>query len=103
MTLPDDLAATIEIANDSAQLVYSYFGGDQIDVRDKGVGDVVTAADMASESLILDRLKRRFPSDGVVGEEGTEIGGSSGRNWYVDPLDGTLNFSRALPIWCVSM
>jgi myo-inositol-1(or 4)-monophosphatase len=103
MTLQDDLTASIEIATDAADLVHSYFGGDRIDVRAKGVGDVVTAADTASESLILDRLKRRFPHDGVVGEEGTRVPGGSGRNWYVDPLDGTLNFSRGVPIWCVSM
>jgi myo-inositol-1(or 4)-monophosphatase len=103
MTLQDELATTIEIATDAAALVLSYFGGERVEVRAKGVGDVVTAADTASESLILARLQRAFPHDGVVGEEGTSIRGNSGRRWYVDPLDGTLNFSRGLPIWCVSM
>jgi myo-inositol-1(or 4)-monophosphatase len=103
MTLIDELAATIEIATDAAKLVHAYVGGDRIDVRAKGVGDVVTAADTASESLILERLKAAFPDDGVLGEEGSNVQGTSGRTWHIDPLDGTLNFSRGVPIWCVSM
>jgi len=103
MTLQDELAATIDIAIEAAELVLSYFGSDRIDIRAKGVGDVVTAADTASEALILKRLREAFPDDGVVGEEGANTQGTSNRTWYVDPLDGTLNFSRNLPIWCVSM
>lgn len=103
MLVPDELAATVGIAKEAAELVLSYFGGDHVDVRAKGVGDVVTAADTASETLILSRLKEWFPEDGVVGEEGGNARSRSGRTWYVDPLDGTLNFSRSLPIWCVSL
>jgi myo-inositol-1(or 4)-monophosphatase len=99
----DELAATIEIATEAAQLVLSYFGGDNVDAQAKGVGDVVTAADTASETLIVSRLKANFPEDGIVGEEGASVEGKSGRTWYVDPLDGTLNFSRSVPVWCVSL
>jgi myo-inositol-1(or 4)-monophosphatase len=98
-----ELAATIEIATEAAELVLSYAESGQLDVRAKGVGDVVTAADTASEALIMRRLGETFSDDGVVGEEGARVRGTSGRQWYVDPLDGTLNFSRNLPIWCVSM
>src|SRR5450759_5126292 len=101
--MQDELAATVETATEAAQLVLSYFGGDHIDTRAKGVGDVVTAADTASETLILSRLGDRFPDDGIVGEEGGSVLSRSGRTWYVDPLDGTLNFSRAVPTWCVSL
>jgi myo-inositol-1(or 4)-monophosphatase len=101
--MQNELAASVDIATEAADLVLSYFGGDQVDVQAKGVGDVVTAADTASERLILRRLREVFPEDGVVGEEGTSIQGNSGRTWYVDPLDGTLNFARGLPIWCVSL
>lgn len=103
MTLEDELAATIDIATRAADLVLSYVGSDRVDVRAKGIGDVVTAADTAAESFILERLRTKFQGDGVVGEEGASIEGRSGRTWYVDPLDGTLNFSRNLPIWCVSL
>ena len=101
--MQDELAATIDIATEAAELVLSYVGGNDLDVQAKGVGDVVTAADTASESLIASRLKELFPDDGVVGEEGANVQSASGRTWYVDPLDGTVNFSRSLPLWCVSL
>lgn len=103
MVLQDGLATTVQIATEAAELVLSYFGTDRIDAQAKGIGDVVTAADTASESFILGRLREAFPGDGVVGEEGGEVRTKSGRTWYVDPLDGTLNFAHGVPIWCVSM
>lgn len=103
MTVRTELDAAIQIASESAELVRSYFGTDRINVQAKGIGDVVTAADTASEALVLRRLAESFPRDGVVGEEGASRAGTSGRMWYVDPLDGTLNFSRSIPLWCVSI
>jgi myo-inositol-1(or 4)-monophosphatase len=103
MPVQDELAATIDIATEAAELVLSYVGGDRLAVQAKGVGDVVTAADIASETLIASRLRELFPDDGVVGEEGASIQSTSGRTWYVDPLDGTMNFSRSVPLWCVSL
>jgi myo-inositol-1(or 4)-monophosphatase len=99
----DELAATVQIAEEAGQLVLQYFASDEVDVQAKGVRDVVTAADLASEQLIKRRLRQVFPDDGMVGEEGTDVPGTSGRLWYVDPLDGTLNYSRGIPIWCVSL
>ena len=65
------------------------------------VSDVVTAADRAAEALIVDRLRAARPGDGLVGEEGTdEPAGQSGRTWFIDPVDGTYNFTRGLPMWC---
>jgi myo-inositol-1(or 4)-monophosphatase len=65
------------------------------------VSDVVTAADRAAEALIVDRLRAARPGDGLVGEEGTdEPAGRGGRTWFIDPVDGTYNFTRGLPMWC---
>jgi myo-inositol-1(or 4)-monophosphatase len=65
------------------------------------VSDVVTAADRAAEALIVDRLRAARPGDGLVGEEGTdEPAGQGGRTWFIDPVDGTYNFTRGLPMWC---
>lgn len=103
MDAKQELAAAVDIAREAAELVRSYFSTDRVDTRAKGVRDVVTAADLASERLILERLAERFPTDGIVGEEGAATRPESTRRWYVDPLDGTLNYSRGLPVWCVSM
>ena len=103
VTLADELATAVAFTTEASDLVHSYFGTDRMDVMAKGVGDVVTAADTAAETFLLDRIRETFPEDGVVGEEGARVDGRSGRTWHVDPLDGTLNFSRGLPIWCVSV
>lgn len=54
--------------------------------------DVVTAVDLASEQLIRRRLLTARPDDGFVGEEGDDVCGSSGVEWVVDPIDGTVNY-----------
>ncbi|QSG06786.1 inositol monophosphatase family protein [Halapricum desulfuricans] len=68
------------------------------------VNDMVTVADQASQDAILDVLKSAFPDDSVVGEEGTgEHYSGHGREWVVDPIDGTANFAVGLPYYCVSI
>jgi myo-inositol-1(or 4)-monophosphatase len=65
------------------------------------VSDVVSAADRAAEELIVSRLRAERPSDGLVGEEGTNE--PSSRTWFIDPVDGTYNFLSGLPFWCSAM
>lgn len=67
----------------------------------KGPQDFLTVVDGAVERLIIDRLRRAFPGDRFVGEEG---GGSYGRRtWVIDPIDGTSNFARGIPHFCTSI
>ncbi|MBE2319472.1 inositol monophosphatase [Solirubrobacter sp. CPCC 204708] len=65
--------------------------------------DLVSEADHAAEHLIRERLAAARPEDGVLGEEGGDVEGSSGIRWVVDPLDGTINFLFGIPQWCVSI
>ena len=65
--------------------------------------DLVTAADQASERLILERLAVARPEDGVLAEESGTKPGSSGLRWVVDPLDGTTNFLYGFPAFAVSI
>jgi myo-inositol-1(or 4)-monophosphatase len=65
--------------------------------------DLVSEADLAAEEAIKALLARRRPDDGFVGEEGGEEQGTSGLDWVVDPLDGTVNFLFGIPQWCVSV
>jgi myo-inositol-1(or 4)-monophosphatase len=65
--------------------------------------DLVSEADVAAERLIRERLFAVRPDDGMVGEEGSDIAGTSGLRWVVDPLDGTVNFLFGIPQWCVSV
>jgi myo-inositol-1(or 4)-monophosphatase len=65
--------------------------------------DLVSEADLASERAIRALLAKRRPEDGFVGEEGGSEDGTSGLEWVVDPLDGTVNFLFGIPQWCVSV
>jgi myo-inositol-1(or 4)-monophosphatase len=103
MDLREELSAATKIAREAGSIALSYFQTNRIESRAKGDRDVVTAADFASEAHIQQRLQELFPADGFIGEEGDEVSGRSGRRWCVDPVDGTVNFSREIPIWCVSI
>lgn len=62
------------------------------------VSDVVSAADHAAEDLVVRRLAKARPVDGLIGEEGHAKAGA--RTWYIDPVDGTYNFLSGIPYWC---
>ena len=64
------------------------------------VSDVVTAADHAAEAYVLAQLQRCRPEDGILGEEGASVQGTSGRTWVIDPVDGTYNFLHGSTYWC---
>jgi myo-inositol-1(or 4)-monophosphatase len=80
----------------------SYFAR-RIAFEYKGEVDLVTEADRASEKLIVERLRARWPEYGIVGEEGTRSDMEADYLWYVDPLDGTTNFAHGFPVFCVSI
>ena len=67
------------------------------------VSDVVTAADHAAEAYVLEQLRRCRPDDGILGEEGASVEGSSGRTWVIDPVDGTYNFLHGSTYWCSAL
>ena len=69
----------------------------------KGDFDLVTEADRASEKLIVERLKARFPDHGILAEEGSGHESPSEYRWYVDPLDGTTNFAHGYPVYNVTL
>jgi myo-inositol-1(or 4)-monophosphatase len=65
--------------------------------------DVVTEADRAAEALVKERLLGARPDDGLVGEEGDDLPGTSGVVWIVDPIDGTVNYLYGHPHYAVSI
>ncbi|MCC6553137.1 MAG: inositol monophosphatase [Polyangiaceae bacterium] len=71
-------------------------------VTEKSPNDLVSDADRAAEAVLRAELGSRFPQHGFLGEE-TGASGHGARRWVVDPLDGTLNFVRGFPHWCVSV
>src|SRR5258706_2089837 len=67
----------------------------------KGRHDVVTEMDREVERFIRSALASRFPHDSIIGEE--EGGGAGDHLWLIDPIDGTANYARGLPRYCVSI
>ena len=74
----------------------------QVDTKSTGT-DMVTEMDHAAEARILELILGARPDDGFLGEEGTDLPGTSGVRWVVDPLDGTTNYLYALPGFAVSI
>ena len=78
----------LEIQNDLGEVHY------------KSKKDVVTRADIASEKLIVEGIRKAFPEHSIRTEEAGIIEGSDPRfRWIIDPVDGTVNFSRGIPLW----
>ena len=69
----------------------------------KGVRDIVTEVDHASEALIRAALAERFPGDGFFGEESGQATAGARRTWVCDPIDGTINYANGIPFFCVSL
>jgi myo-inositol-1(or 4)-monophosphatase len=69
----------------------------------KGVIDLVTEVDHQSEEFLLGEIRRDFPDHHIVSEESGIIQGNDQNIWYVDPLDGTVNYAHHIPIFCVSI
>ena len=68
-------------------------------VDTKTDGSEVTAADRAAERHIREYLAKNHPDDAILGEEEGEQGGSTGRRWIIDPIDGTRGFVRGVPLY----
>ena len=72
------------------------------DVQFKGVIDLVTEIDHQSEKYLLGEISRRWPDSQFIAEESGESGHGE-LTWYIDPLDGTVNYAHGIPIFCVSI
>ena len=94
--------AMAEIAREAGALLMVHFAR-HVKIEYKGDADLVTVADRTSEALIRERIKARWPSHDILGEEGGLQDTGSDYRWYVDPLDGTTNFAHSFPVFCVSM
>jgi myo-inositol-1(or 4)-monophosphatase len=69
----------------------------------KGAIDLVTDVDRQAEEFIIEKILTRHPGHRIVAEESGETAGEAGSTWYVDPMDGTVNFSHGFPVFCVSI
>ena len=92
------LSFALTCCDEADAIALASFRTDQA-VDTKADGSFVTAADQAIERLIRGRIADTFPTHGVVGEEYGSVTGGSDVRWYLDPIDGTHNFMRGVPLF----
>ena len=95
----DDLALALRIAAAADAVTMARFNARDLVVETKPDLTPVSDADRAVELLVRELVATERAHDGVLGEEYPELVGSSGRRWIVDPVDGTKNFVRGVPVW----
>ncbi|MFK7778277.1 MAG: inositol monophosphatase family protein [Gimesia sp.] len=77
---------------------------DKFRVSEKARADLVTDADFASQTAIVNHISEQFPTHHMLGEEGlSRVDGESDYRWVIDPLDGTSNYVHGFPYYCVSI
>jgi histidinol-phosphatase len=94
-----DLELALELADLADPLALGRFRDHDLLVETKADLTPVTEADRAVEEAIAQRLARDRPADGVLGEEHGVRAANGDRRWIVDPIDGTRNYSRGIPVW----
>ncbi len=98
-------AVCIEAVREAAALLKTYFRA-PLDVafKEKGEQSPVTEADQRSEAMLREALARAFPDHGIIGEEQDDVvNAGADYIWFLDPLDGTTNFTAGLPAFAISM
>lgn len=102
--MTDLLSIAESVARSAAGLAFERrTEGVEITMTKSTVTDVVTAADADVEQLVLRRIRQLRPDDGILGEEGTSVDGTTGITWVVDPIDGTVNYLYGLDGYAVSI
>lgn len=98
----DILQTAIEAAHQAGQVLIERYHTEH-NITLKGYRDIVTEADTAAESVILELIRSRFPQHYILSEESGGDGIGSGYSWIIDPLDGTSNYARHIPSFAVSI
>jgi len=96
----------IQTARDAGRVLAKRFGR-TLEITNKSELDLVTESDLASEHLIIDRIKTHYPRHAILAEESganpPADGAQSDWRWIIDPLDGTNNYAHGYPCFCVSI
>ena len=103
-----DARAALALATDAARaagaLLLELRRSPATRVRSKSSAtDLVSEADERAEEAIVTAIRGLRPGDAIVAEEGSNARGSTGVSWYIDPLDGTINYLYGIPHWSVSI
>jgi myo-inositol-1(or 4)-monophosphatase len=90
------------LARQAGEILRASYGR-RLQVDHKSLLDLVTDADHRSEAYLLGEIQQHFPGQRIMAEESGELQGSEAQTWYIDPLDGTVNYAHGIPIFAVSI
>ena len=99
MSFVEDLKLAHELADIADAIALPRFMAQDLQVETKPDDSPVTDADRATERAIKAKLAEARPNDALIGEEYGESAGTGNRTWIIDPIDGTANFMRGVPVW----
>lgn len=99
------LNEAVSIIKQAGIILSTCYGKSKVGYKEgiDGRKSTVTKADTESEKLITKLIKEKFPGHGIYGEEGIRSNTSAEYVWFIDPLDGTTNFSRSIPLFGISL
>jgi myo-inositol-1(or 4)-monophosphatase len=92
-----------EAADQAAEILINNFGKNFEIGRKKDYNDLVTEIDRQSEKKIIEVIHQHYPEHNILGEEGGDNKKKSDYRWIIDPIDGTINFTHKLPLFCISI
>ncbi|MEY2569060.1 MAG: histidinol-phosphatase [Actinomycetota bacterium] len=95
----DDLDLALQLADMADVVTVESFRRPNLVVESKPDSSFVTEADRHAEEVLRDHLRNVRPDDGILGEEHGKVEGTSGARWVIDPIDGTHNYMRSIPVW----
>ncbi len=96
------LKVALEAAQKAEEVILRYYS-DSINPELKADGTPVTIADTTAEKVIIETIQRRFPDHGFLGEESGIAHSQSGYQWIIDPIDGTKNYIRNIPLFATQI
>lgn len=91
-----------QLARQAGKILRAGFGNIR-EVQFKGAIDLVTDVDKRVEKFLIGNIQKRYPDHHIVAEESGGILGDGGSIWFIDPLDGTVNYAHGIPIFSVSI
>jgi histidinol-phosphatase len=100
MRFSDELALVHTLADIADKISMDRFLALDLSVETKPDLSPVSDADKSVELALRAAIQEKYPNDSVIGEEFANTVGSSKRAWVIDPIDGTANFVRGVPVWC---
>lgn len=90
-----------KLARQAGKITLKFFNKAEVKYAKKFALDIVTQADLESNRFLVEEIKKMFPNDGIISEEEKEFNTEAKHVWVIDPLDGTVNFSKGIPVYCI--